>query len=95
MNSLTSLTPGSAKIPIAFDTDREAVEAMLVSLCQDDAARQARIVRIESTLVLTEMEVSETAWADVSGKPGLEALTAPRELGFGPDGNLPPVASGS
>ncbi|PAW65075.1 MAG: hypothetical protein B9S34_11510 [Opitutia bacterium Tous-C1TDCM] len=94
VNSLTSLTPGSAKIPIAFDTDREAVEAMLVSLCLDDAARQARIVRIESTLVLTEMEVSETAWADVSGKPGLELLAGPREMGFGADGNLPPVAAG-
>ncbi len=94
VNSLTSLTPGGAKIPIAFDTDREAMAAMMVSLCLDDAVRQARIVRIESTLVLTEMEISEAAWAEVSGKPGLEALTGPRELGFGPDGNLPPVAAG-
>lgn len=94
VNALTSLTPGSAKIPIAFDTDREALAAMLVSLSLDDAVRQARIVRIESTLVLTEMEISEAAWSDVAGKPGLEALTGARELVFGPDGNLPPVTAG-
>jgi hypothetical protein len=88
VNSLTSLTPGSAKIPIAFATDREAVEAMLVSLSLDDPARQARVVRIESTLVLTEMEISEAAWTEVRGHPGLETLSEPAEWRFGPDGNL-------
>jgi len=88
INALTSLTPPSAKIPIAFDTDREAVERLLGSLALDEPARQARVVRIESTLSVSDLEVSEAAWADVKTNPTLHALGEPRELAFGPDGNL-------
>ncbi len=88
INALTALTPQSAKIPIAFDTDREAIERMLISLVIDDPVQDARIVRIESTLSLAEMEVSESLWATAQNQPGLEALRAPREMTFDSTGNL-------
>lgn len=87
INALTSLTPQTAKIPIAFDTDREAIERTLASLALDDV-RTARVVRIADTLSLTEMEISESLWAEAKGRPGLAAVGEPREMEFGGDGNL-------
>ena len=88
INALTSLTPQTAKIPIAFDTDREAIERTLASLALDDPAREARVVRIESTLSLAEMDVSETLGSEVNTRPRLSALTQPRQMEFDADGNL-------
>ncbi len=87
INSLTALTPQSAKIPIAFETDREAIERMLASLPLTDP-RAARIVRIADTLSLAEMEVSEPLW---NGASTLTALSEPREAAFDAEGNLTPA----
>jgi hypothetical protein len=88
INALTSLTPQSAKIPIAFDTDSEAIERTLGSLALEDPAREARVVRIESTLSVAEMDVSEALWGDVGLRRDLSALSAPSEMQFEEDGNL-------
>lgn len=87
INALTSLTPQTAKIPIAFDSDREAIERTLVSLAMDDVTA-ARVVRIESTLALAEMEISEALWDEVKGRPTLTRLREPREMEFDGEGNL-------
>ena len=87
INALTALSPQCAKVPMAFDTDREAIERTLGSLAIDDV-RTARVVRIADTLSLAEMDVSEALWAESSGRTGLVAASAPREMEFGPDGNL-------
>ena len=87
INALTALTPQSAKLPIYFDTDREAIERALASLPLNDIAA-ARIVRIADTLSLTEMDVSESLLREVSARPEITALAAPREMEFGADGNL-------
>jgi hypothetical protein len=87
INALTSLTPQTAKIPIAFDTDREAIERTLGSLAIDDVTT-ARVVRIESTLSLAEMEISEALWNEVKGRAALTAISGVREMDFGTDGNL-------
>jgi hypothetical protein len=81
INCLTALTPQGAKIPIAFDTDREAVERMLASLPLSDPLA-AKIVRIADTLSLAEMEVSEPLWAEVRTRPDLESLSEPHALTF-------------
>ena len=88
INALTSLTPLTAKIPIAFDTDREAIERTLASLALDQPAREARVVRIESTLSLAEMDVSEAMWPDVKSRPGLSVVSPAREMEFESSGNL-------
>lgn len=86
-NALTALTPNTAKLPIHFDTDREAIERTLQSVPSEDPAA-ARIVRIADTLSLTEFDVSEALWQEVKAGPQLSALGAPREMAFDPDGNL-------
>lgn len=88
INALTSLTPQTAKIPIAFDSDREAIARTLVSLAMDDPVRDARVVRIESTLAVAEMEVSAALWTEVRGRPGLSASGEMREMDFDDEGNL-------
>jgi hypothetical protein len=88
INALTSLTPQTAKIPIAFDTDREAIERTLGSLALETPAREARVVRIESTLSVAEMEVSAALWTEVKSRAGLIVVSEPSEMAFDANGNL-------
>jgi hypothetical protein len=87
INALTSLTPQSAKVPITFDTDREAIERMLNSLPLEDA-RNARIVRILDTLSVAEMQISESLWSERGISANLQALSELREIEFDAVGNL-------
>jgi hypothetical protein len=88
LNSLTSLTPNCSKIPIHFDTDREAISQALRTLCLPDT-RQAKAVRIADTLSLETIEASEAFGEAVRRSHCLERLSSPEEMQFGPDGNLP------
>lgn len=90
INSLTALTPNIAKLPIAFDTDREAIARALASLPLPDPAA-ARIVRIADTLTLAEIEVSTALAAEVAARPALSILGDPRPLAFDAEGNLTPL----
>ncbi len=87
INSLTALTPQSAKIPIAFDTDREAIERMLLSLPLD-LSQEARIVRIADTLSVAEMDISEPLWEEVKGRPSLIPTSELEDVFFNADQNL-------
>lgn len=87
INALTALTPQSAKMAIYFDTDREAIARTLDSLALVDTT-QARVARIADTLSLAEMELSESLWAEVRGRPEFTALGEPREMNFDAEGNL-------
>ena len=87
INALTSLTPNTAKIPIYFDTDREALERTLESLGLDDV-RTARVVRIADTLSVAEMDVSEPLWRASESDPRLTAVGEAHEIEFDADGNL-------
>jgi len=87
INALTSLTPQSAKIPIHFETDREAIEQTLQSLALPPGIAP-RIVRIADTLSLTEIEVSEALWTEMSARPTLAPIGEPHALAFNAQGNL-------
>jgi hypothetical protein len=87
INALTSLTPNTAKIPIYFDSDREAMERALESAGLGDV-RQARVVRIADTLSLAEIDVSEPLWNSSRNNPRLTALAAATDVSFDAEGNL-------
>jgi len=87
INALTAMAPQSAKVPIHFETDREAIDMALGSLAIPDTSA-ALVVRIADTLSLAEMEVSEGLWADASANARLTAVRDAREMEFGADGNL-------
>ncbi|MDB6041147.1 MAG: hypothetical protein JWM99_4988 [Verrucomicrobiales bacterium] len=87
INALTALTPQSAKIPIYFDTDREAIALTLASLAIADI-RAARVVRITDTLNLSEIVISEPLWIERESGARLTAVSKVFEMEFDADDNL-------
>jgi hypothetical protein len=90
LNALTALSLQSVKIPIQFETDREAIARALESLALRDTA-QAKVVRIQDTLSLERLEVSEAFEGEVRPRADLEVLRAGEAMKFDDFGNLPPV----
>jgi hypothetical protein len=88
INGLAGLSPESARIPVTLDTDREAVEAALgtIGLVKPE---EARIVRIQNTLLLEELEVSEALLPELKQRGTLEILGGPKPLVFDSSGGLP------
>jgi len=90
INALTALTPQCAKIPVQFETDREAIERTLASLALREPS-EAKIVRIADTLSLEKLEVSEACAELFSGRKDLEVLGRAEEMRFDDSGNLLPL----
>jgi hypothetical protein len=88
INGLTGLSPESTRIPVTFDTDHEAVEAALgtIGLVKPE---EARIVRIRNTLLLEELEVSESLLPEVTSRNTIRVLWGPKPLMFDSAGGLP------
>jgi hypothetical protein len=91
INAITACAPGGAKLPPAYDTDREAIETALscIGLTPPEAAR---VVRIKSTLLLGEIQVSEAFLPEIAGRGDLTALDDPAPLAFDAAGRLFPLA---
>jgi hypothetical protein len=89
INVLTSLGLLIAKIPIQFDTDREAIDAALASLASLHLER-LRVVRIKNTLALDHMQVSESCADAVRELPGVRIEGDAHEMMFDSSDNLLP-----
>ena len=87
MNAITSGVPDAAKVPIAFDTDSEAIETAL-GMIGLTPPEQARVIRIKNTLALTEIDCSEALLAEVKKHRRLSPTTEAQPIRFGADGNL-------
>lgn len=87
-NSLTALSLQGAKIPIHFETDREAITTALDTLALS-AGQAPRIVRIADTLHV-EMIAASPALVDetIRDRVALERLGEPADLDFDDAGNL-------
>ena len=90
MNALTSLSVATVKIPITFDTDRDAVRGALGTLALEDPSK-ARVIRIQDTLSLGKLQVSEAFAEAVRERQGLTPLGPPEEISFDAAGNLLPI----
>lgn len=89
MNAITSGVTEAAKVPMAFETDREAIQVAL-GMIGLTPPEQASVVRIKDTLRLTEMDVSEALLPVVKGHPRISIAGGPMPLSFDAKGNLPP-----
>ena len=87
INAVTACAPGGAKVPATFDTDREAVETAL-SCIGLTPPEKARVIRIKSTLMLGEIEVSEAYAADLAKRPDLTSIGDAAPLPFDAAGRL-------
>lgn len=88
MNAITSGVAEAAKVPMAFDTDRQAIEIAL-GMIGLTPPEQARVVRIKNTLHLTEIDCSEVLLAEVKAHKRLTPATAGATMSFDAKGNLP------
>ncbi len=91
-NCLTGSHPTAAMLPLDFETDQQLLDVMLAMIGMAQPAN-ARIMWAQNTLHLAEIECSEAFWAEACQRSDLAILAEPRKLPFGPDGNLPAMAS--
>jgi hypothetical protein len=84
MNALTSTTPAPVKTPMVMPTDEMAIAAAL-TMCAGVEPGNSRLVRIENTLKLRRMWVSEALLGEVEGDERLEILEDPQPMRFGED----------
>jgi hypothetical protein len=89
VNALTACSPGGPKLPAVLDSARDAV-AVALSCLGLGRVEEARVVRVQNTLRLTEVEVSEALAGEVAGRDDLTTLGEPAEMLFDPDGAFPP-----
>lgn len=86
MNSITSSFLERCKIPLVAETDAAGVEiALRAANCR--RPEEAWVVRIRSTLDLSNLLVSESAWIRLEGREDVERLSDPEPL-LGDDGFL-------
>jgi hypothetical protein len=81
MNALTSTTPAPVKTPMVMPTDEMAIAAAL-TMCAGVEPRDARLVRIENTLKLGRVWVSEALLGEVDNDERLEVLEVFRPMRF-------------
>ena len=88
-NCMTSTVIKSAMVPCVMSTDREAIQ-FCVRTCNRIDKQSPRIIRIQNSLHVGQIMLSEAYYADVmAGRyAGLEALDAPTALAFDQDGTL-------
>lgn len=91
INCTTSGYPEGANIPVYFDSDREVVDAAL-RIIGTREPRQATIMRIQNTLKIDELEVSETCLETLPPQTKFDVL-GPADWTFDSHGNLPPIAT--
>jgi hypothetical protein len=87
MNALTSTTPAPVKTPMVMPTDEMAVAAAL-TMCAGVSPPEARLVRIQNTLRLRRMWVSEALLGEVEKDERLRVVEGPRPMSF--DAEDPP-----
>jgi hypothetical protein len=89
VNALTACSPSGPKLPTVLDTAQEAITVALACLGLERPAA-ARVVRIQNTLRLAELDVSEALLPELRGRAEIAVLGEPRPLAFDADGALAP-----
>ncbi len=90
INVITSGFLDRGKIPLTLPDDRTAVETALLRL-PPESRRRPRLVHIQDTLHVAELDVSEALLDDVARNPKLTAIGAPRPLAFDATGTIEPL----
>ncbi len=87
LNALTSTTPYPVKIPMTMPTDRMAIAAAL-AMTAGVSPQNARLVRIQNTLKLRQIWVSEALLKEARDDERLSMLEGPRPIDFDASGSL-------
>ena len=87
INCITGMDPEDGRIPITFDTDREAIDAALNTIGFIEP-ENAKVIWIKNTLSLEEIVVSEAYQKQVEAQDNLELIQNMGQLTFNSQGNL-------
>ena len=87
INAITSTNVEAARVPVTFDTDREAMETAF-STC-GNSLEACRMIWIKNTLKLDQFIATEALLDEIGSKPHLKVLEQLGELSFDGKGNLP------
>ena len=87
INCLTACCPESARIPLAYPNDRDAITAAMMTI-RPCTVQDMRIVHIKNTLELKRLLVSQGCVAELEGKPHIDIEDEDLELKFNKEGNL-------
>ena len=86
INNLTNGTLQNYKMPMVMNSDKNAIRATL-QMCRLPDPSKAKVVRIHSTLELSEFQVSEALLDEAKGL-GLELCGEAKDIIFDENGNL-------
>jgi hypothetical protein len=86
-NALTGLSPMRSKLPIIFETDKEAIEGALKTIGLTEPP-DAKVARIKNTLDLEYLYASDALLAEIQERNDLEVLSGPHPFAFSDQGDL-------
>jgi Lactate racemase N-terminal domain len=87
LNALTSTTPQPVKLPMVMPTDELAVAAAL-EMCASVSSKDARLVRVQNTLKLRRMWVSEALLPEAEKDERLRVVEETRPMRFADNGSI-------
>lgn len=80
-NAVTATVIQAGAIPMYMENDREAL-MLAIRTCNGTDLQNPRVVRIKNTLEITEIEVSEAIFKELSGRDDIQVLRDPQEIRF-------------
>lgn len=86
-NSLTSTVTELCKIPMYFDDHKKTIQAT-IKMVPAKSPEEVTMIRINNTLAMDTIWVSENLLEKVKKTPGMEILSEAEELKFDANGNL-------
>jgi hypothetical protein len=90
INAITGAEPEHARIPMALDNDRQAVEVAIQSVGMV-APEDLKLMRIKNTMQLAEVDISSGYKNELLKRADLEIIRAEHLLEFDSAGNLLPL----
>jgi hypothetical protein len=89
INAITGAEPEHARIPLALENDREAIDVAIKSVGLIPVA-DLKIMRIKNTMNLEYIDVSESYSNAFTKRTDIEIVSGPFPIAFDEKGNLPP-----
>jgi Lactate racemase N-terminal domain len=86
-NALTGLSPMRSKLPIIFETDRDAIEGALKTIGLTEPP-DAKVARIKNTLDLEYLYASDALLPEIQERGDLEIVSGPNSFAFSAQGDL-------
>ena len=93
VNCLTGGHPTAAMLPLDYPTDRQVLDAALQTIGLTEPA-DARLLWVQNTLHLAEVECSVAYWDEARSRDDLEIISDPRPLPLDEQGHLPATCNG-